>query len=571
MPISSLVRAVLQRLATLRLPALHPLALAFAAAVLLVLFYNEQLWTAVSGWWPGRSAGDIAFLASIGLVLAAAFNLVLQPFAFPRVLKPALVFIIFTAAGVSYFASAYGVMIDRSMIANAAETDAHEAGDLMNLSFLWHMAIYALLPATFIIAVPLRCHGLKREALQRAGAVAASLLVVAASGAFFYQDYAVLVRGHREMRFMINPSAALYASFRYATAVPAAMAGEFRRIAVNVERDVPRDGRRTVIVLVVGETARADHFSLNGYERETTPLLAARDVTSFGEVRSCATSTAESVPCMFSDLGRADYSSSEAASRENLLDLAARADIDVLWLENNSSCKGVCARVPTRTAWEVSDPAYCSGGECLDDVLVDQLKFALARNQRALLVVFHQIGSHGPAYYKRSTPEFRAFAPTCDTSEIQSCSQEQLINTYDNSIRYTDHILADIIDTLTRVSDRFDTAMFYASDHGESLGEKGLYLHGLPYMFAPDTQKHVPMLFWASPGYREASGLDQGCLARETGNAYSHDNIFHSVLGLFDIRTEVYDGELDMFAPCRHPGRVAGLPGEQAAERSALP
>lgn len=571
MPISSLVRALLQRLATLRLPALHPLALAFAAAALLVLFYNVQLWSSILGWWPGRGPGDLAFLASIGLVLAAAFNLVLQPFAFPRVLKPVLVFIILAAAGASYFGSVYGVMIDRSMIANIAETDAHEAGDLMNLSFVLHMAIYALLPVALIIAVPPRRHNLKREALQRAGAVAASLLVVAASGAFFYQDYAVLVRGHREMRFMINPSAVLYASFRYATAVPAAMASEFRSIAVNVERDAARDGRRRVIVLVVGETARADHFSLNGYERETTPLLAARDVMSFGEVRSCATSTAESVPCMFSDLGRADYSSAEAASRENLLDLVARADIDVLWLENNSSCKGVCARVATRTAWEFSDPAYCSGGECLDDVLVDQLKFALARNERDLLVVFHQIGSHGPAYYKRSTPEFRAFAPTCETSEIQSCSQEQLINTYDNSIRYTDHILADIIDMLARASGRFDTAMVYASDHGESLGEKGLYLHGLPYMFSPDEQKHVPMLFWASPGYREASGLDRGCLAHETGNAYSHDNIFHSVLGLFDIRTEVYREELDMFAPCRHAGQLAELPAAAAAHGSALP
>ncbi|MBX3506008.1 MAG: phosphoethanolamine--lipid A transferase [Parvibaculum sp.] len=571
MPIPSLFRAVMQRLAAMRLPALHPLALAIITAALLVLFYNGQLWTAVFGWWPGRSAGDIAFLASIGLVLTAAFALVLQPFAFPRVLKPVLVFIILAAAGVSYFASTYGVMIDRSMIANVAETDAHEAGDLMNLSFLWHMAVYALLPAALIIAVPLRRYGLKREMLQRAGAVAASLLVIAGSAAFFYQDYAVLVRGHREMRFMINPSAALYASFRHATAVPSAMASEFRSIAATVERDAAGDGRRTVIVLVVGETARADHFSLNGYGRETTPLLAARDVTSFGEARSCATSTAESVPCMFSDLGRADYSSSEAASRENLLDLVARADIDVLWLENNSSCKGVCARVPTRTAWEMSDPAYCSGGECLDDVLVDQLKFALARNERDLLVVFHQIGSHGPAYYKRSTAVYRAFAPICETSEIQSCSQEELVNTYDNSIRYTDHILADIIDALTRVSDRFDTAMFYASDHGESLGESGLYLHGLPYMFAPDEQKHVPMLFWASSGYREASGLDRGCLAREAGNAYSHDNIFHSVLGLFDIRTEVYDGELDMFAPCRHAGKLAELPVEQAAERSALP
>ncbi|MFN4354521.1 phosphoethanolamine transferase [Parvibaculum sp.] len=562
MPLSILVRGMLQRAAAVRLPPLHPLVVALGAAALLVLFYNGQLWSAVPGWWPGRSVADIAFMASIGFVLCAAFYLVIQAFAFPRLLKPVLATLFLTAAGVSYFASAYGVMMDRGMIANILETDTHEAGDLMSLSFLLHMAVYGLLPAALAMAIPLRCHSLWREALQRAGAVAASLLVIAASAAFFYQDYAVLVRSHREVRFMINPSAAIYGAFRYATAVPSAMASEFKTIAEYAERVPALDGRKTVMVLVVGETARADHFSLNGYDRETTPLLAVRDVVSFGEVRSCATSTAESVPCMFSDLGRSGYSPMEAASRENLLDIAVRAGVDVLWLENNSSCKGVCARVPVKTAWEFSDPAYCSGGECLDDVLADQLKFALARNENDLLVVFHQIGSHGPAYYKRSTPDYNAFGPICETSEIQSCSQEQIVNTYDNSIRYTDHILADIIDTLTRASDRFDTALLYVSDHGESLGEGGLYLHGLPYMFAPDVQKHVPMVFWASPEYRDAVSLDDGCLARGAGTEYSHDNLFHSVLGLLDIRTDAYRSDLDIFAPCRPAARTAALTGK---------
>lgn len=570
MPVSSLIRGLLQRFAAMRLPAIHPLSVALGAAVLLVAFYNGQLWSAIAGWWPGRSAADAAFLASIGFVLAAAFFLVLQAFAFPRLLKPVLAMLFMTAAGVSYFASAFGVMMDHAMIANVLQTDTHEAGDLMNVSFLMHMAVYGVLPSVLALLLPVRSHGFKREAMQRAGALAASLLVIGASGALFYQDYAVLVRGHREIRFMINPSAAIYGAARYATAVPAAMASEFKHIADHAERAPSRDGRKTVIVLVVGETARADHFSLNGYGRETTPELAARDVVSFGEVRSCATSTAESVPCMFSDLGRGGYSSAEAASRENLLDIAVRAGVDVLWLENNSSCKGVCARVPTRTAWEYSDPAYCAGGECLDDVLVDQLKFTLARNERDLLVVFHQIGSHGPAYYKRSTPAYRSFQPVCETSEIQSCSQEQIVNTYDNSIRYTDHILADIIDTLSRSSDRFDTALLYVSDHGESLGEGGLYLHGLPYMFAPDAQKHVPMIFWASPGYREAASLDKGCLAAESSSEFSHDNLFHSMLGLFDIETDAYRSEMDIFAPCRPLARTAALARGHAAQGSAL-
>ena len=202
---------------------------------------------------------------------------------------------------------------------------------------------------------------------------------------------------------------------------------------------------------------------------------------------------------------------------------------------------------------------------------MDQLKFALAQNDRDLLVVMHQIGSHGPAYYKRSTPEYQAFKPTCDTSEIQSCTQEQLINTYDNSIRYTDHILADVIDLLGRASDRFDTALLYVSDHGESLGEGGIYLHGLPYMFAPGVQTHVPMVFWASPAYREAASLDTGCLAHGADAELSHDNLFHSMLGLFDIRTDVYRTDLDFFAPCRTAAQTAALTGEVHPEGSQLP
>lgn len=570
MPLSSLLRGLLQRLAATRLPGLHPLVLSAGAAALLVLFYNVQLWSAVLGWWPGRTAQDIAFLVSIGFVLAAAFFLVLQIFAFRRALKPILVLIFVAAAGVSYFASAFGVMMDHAMIANVMQTDAHEADDLMNASFLLHMAIYGLLPAAFIALVPLHHHGLKRELMHRLGAVAACLLVVGTSAAFFYQDYAVLVRGHREIRFMINPSAAIYGTVRYATAFPSAMAGEFKTIAAHAERHPAADGRKTVIVLVVGETARADHFSLNGYERETTPRLAERGVVSFGEVRSCATSTADSVPCMFSDLGRSDFSPAEAATRENLLDIAVHAGVDVLWLENNSSCKGVCARVPSRTSWEVSDPAHCDGSECSDEILVDMLKFAMASNDRDLLVVMHQIGSHGPAYYKRSTPEFRAFAPTCETSQIQSCTEEQLINTYDNSIRYTDHILGEVIDMLGKAPERFDTALLYASDHGESLGEGGIYLHGFPYMFAPAAQTHIPMVFWASPAYREAASLDKGCLARNASLDYSHDNLFHSVLGLFDIKTDVYRTDLDIFAPCRPAERTAVLIGGQETDGSAL-
>lgn len=574
MPLSNLLKAFLQRFGSLRLLPMHPLALTFAVSVLLVAFYNAQLWSAVLGWWPGRSPHDFAFLASIGLFLAIAFNLVLQPFAFPRILKPVLVFVIIVAAAVSCFAAAYGTLMDRTMIANAIETDTREVGDLMNVYFLAHMALFGVLPALVVTVVPLRLSRWRREVLFRGGIVLGSVALVGLIAASFFQDYAVLVRGHREVRFMINPSAAIYASLRYATDIPGEVTAPFERIAARVDRGpiaIATENKKTVLVFVVGETARADHFSLNGYERHTNPELEKRDVVSFGEVRSCGTSTAESVPCMFSDLDRSHYSAAKAHSRENLLDILVRADVDVLWLENNSSCKGVCARVPSEAAWNLGDKRYCNGADCLDDLLVERLRAALAANTRDLVVVLHQIGSHGPSYFKRYTGDYRVFAPTCDTSELQSCSREAIVNTYDDSILYTDRILSEVIDVLADAPDRFNTAFLYTSDHGESLGEAGMYLHGMPYTFAPDTQKHVPMLFWASRGYRAASGLDMACLRDEAGTSYSHDNLFHSVLGMFGVRTDVYRADLDVFASCRPGATKAHAAGSHAPAPTARP
>jgi lipid A ethanolaminephosphotransferase len=232
---------------------------------------------------------------------------------------------------------------------------------------------------------------------------------------------------------------------------------------------------------------------------------------------------------------------------------------------------GVCARVPTETTWSLNDKQYCDGGDCLDDLLVEQLRGALAANDRDLVVVLHQIGSHGPSYFKRYTDDYRVFKPTCDTNQLQSCSREEIVNAYDDSILYTDRILSEAIDVLAEASDRFDTALLYASDHGESLGEGGMYLHGMPYTFAPDTQKHVPMLFWTSRGYRAASALDMACVRDGADAEYSHDNLFHSVLGMFGVRTDVYQADLDVFASCRTGATMAHAAGSHLPAPMARP
>jgi lipid A ethanolaminephosphotransferase len=166
-------------------------------------------------------------------------------------------------------------------------------------------------------------------------------------------------------------------------------------------------------------------------------------------------------------------------------------------------------------------------------------------------VIFHTIGSHGPAYSERYPPQFEVFKPACRSNELQRCTAQEVVNAYDNSILYTDHVLARQIDLLQANASRFDSVLLYASDHGESLGEQGIYLHGMPYAFAQRVQKEVPMLFWASRGYVERTGLSLSCLKGHSHDAISHDNLYHTVLGALAVRNAVYEPGLDILAQCR--------------------
>ncbi len=316
--------------------------------------------------------------------------------------------------------------------------------------------------------------------------------------------------------------------------------------------------RRTVTVIVLGETARASNFSLNGYSRVTTPELAqVPGLLNFSNMESCGTATAVSIPCMFSALGRRHYSQDKAQAQEGLLDVLRHAGLDVTWRDNNSGCKGVCDRVKHE---DVSRPVkgdpLCNDEECFDEILLRGLKERIHDASGDLVLVLHQKGSHGPAYSKRYPAKFKKFGPVCDTNELAQCSQAAIVAGYDNTILYTDHVLKGAIDILAQGSrdDNVDTALVYVSDHGESLGEHNLYLHGAPYIISPREQRHVPFMVWLSDGFRVRFKLDQQCLTASAERKLDHDYLFHSTLGLLNISTAIYNPRLDLFSACRHGG-----------------
>jgi lipid A ethanolaminephosphotransferase len=309
--------------------------------------------------------------------------------------------------------------------------------------------------------------------------------------------------------------------------------------------------------MVVGETARADHFSLGGYAKDTNPNLDNMSDVVFVQGTSCGTSTLFSVPCMFSMQTRTNYDPDKAASESNVLDILSSAGVKTVWIDNNSSCKHVCDRIENinlRQDLDESSPYYSDMGY-FDEALLDNIDRYLDSDGPDLLLVLHTLGSHGPAYSRRYPDPFGVFAPYCDKASPKECSDELVVNAYDNTILYTDYILQQLIQKLRDRSDQVDSFLFYASDHGESLGENGVYLHGLPYSIAPSAQTEIPFIFWMSNGFQRHRGLGSGALAQFNGAPRSHDNISHTLLGLFDVSANSYRPELDIF---RRPGLALG-------------
>lgn len=513
---------------------------AFAVAAWILAVDNTSFWGGLLRAQGERWLTSLPALAALAGVLALLLTSTLRAATYPWLAKPLWVALLVLSAAAAHFLDRWGVLIDKGMIRNILQTDFSEASDLFNASLAADLVLRGLLPALAVAFMPLA----PAKIASRLGGtllwLLTALVALALALAAFYPIYSTTFRNHRELRLQLVPS-------NYLAGVYGVLKPKRDTVLVTVGADArrqPRDSARPLlVVVVVGETARADNFSLAGYPRPTNDVLAGRDFTFFSNVTSCGTDTATSVPCMFSDLGSDRFSADSAAQRENVLDVLKRTGVKVSWLDNNSGCKGVCGRVETV---DLSRSPSCAGSQCQDDVLVAALKERLPTVQSDALVVLHQQGSHGPAYYKRYPAPGR-FQPTCTTNRIQDCSREALVNAYDNTIDYTSRVLASAIDLLVTDQGR-DTLILYISDHGESLGERGIYLHGLPRILAPHEQSHVPMLLWMSEGAQRRLLPAGGCMSALAARGFSHDNLFHTLLGAFAVDSSVYRAKLDILA-----------------------
>jgi lipid A ethanolaminephosphotransferase len=538
----------------------------------MIVFDNNVFWTSLFPVIDLSSPSMWLFLfACFAFIFSVCFTFI-AVFGVGRALRPLIALMIILAAFTSYYMDAYGTVFDDVMVLNIVQTNVHEAMELFDLKLWLHVLLYGIFPVFVLYRISIMHKPLLQAVSMRLLSVATVISIASATIYVAYKDMAFVFREHREISFFVNPVYPMRAMYRFAEKEIHKSDGQFLAVfddvikvshadtletsampvsAMDVAAIDAGDKKNNVLVIVVGETARAQNFHLNGYKRNTTPHLEQHKIINFKNVASCGTATAVSLPCMFSDLTHDNFDDNAARSRQNLLDAVNAAGLQTLWVENNPDCKGVCDRIEQYAVDDIYSDEFCSNGRCYDEALFHGLDAYVNKIQRDTVIVLHTQGSHGPAYYRRYPEAFKIFEPECRTSTVQDCSDAEVMNAYDNTILYTDYFLSKVIDYLATKSAAINPAMLYVSDHGESLGEDGAYLHGLPYLIAPDYQKRVPLILWLSDGFKMSKQLNASCLNDKTDTRLSHDNILHSVMGVMDVSAGLYNADLDIFSSCR--------------------
>ncbi|MDC0611396.1 phosphoethanolamine--lipid A transferase [Vibrio sp.] len=530
----------------------HIITMILAAYFALVL--NLPIYKDLAGIFSKLETVDKGFIFSIPFFFFFALTLIFSVFTWPKITKLLFSVVILVSSIVCYATFNYGIIFDVDMIQNILETNTGEASSYLSItSIVWIVGL-GILPVALLVWVPIKREKVLPFFFKKMGTMVIACLGIVLIASMYYQDYVSVGRNNSYLRKLIIPTYYVHSIDKYVRNTYFSKPIPFKSIGTDAKQvaDIDSNHKPTLMVIVLGETARGQNYPYNGYHRNTTPYTDKMNMVSFKDVHSCGTATAISVPCMFSRLDHADYDEQQAYHQDNLLDVLKRADVDVLWRENDGASKGIPVNVNYQNIERTDKHPLCDNSSCLDMALLQDFDKNVDDLNGNRLIVLHLIGSHGPTYFKRYPDNFAYFQPDCPRSDIENCTQEQLINSYDNTIRYTDYVVSEAINKLKSLSDKYNTGLMYLSDHGESLGEDGIYLHGMPYSLAPVYQKRVPMMVWLSPQMQQTKDIDESCLRTEAGKGgFSHDNLFDSILGVMDVSTNIYRGKTDIFAACR--------------------
>lgn len=551
------VQALLYRTSLLRAQiSISPALLTVFSIAFMFGVDNSTFWYIASDVFSGHLLSLMGYMAAVFCLTLAAFSL----FAFRWTVKPFLISMLILAAMTSYYVDTLGIIVDRDMIQNVMVTTVAESRHLITLGYVTHILAFGVFPSLIVMWVRIRPQRRVWAAVTPIVTFVVSLALATGLLMVDLKSYASILRERKDFMSSYQPGAPLVGAIRYAKMISRSANLVLTSTGMDAKAGAAYDApqKPMLTIVVAGETARAQNFSLNGYDVDTNPELSKLPVINFSNTHSCGTATAVSLPCMFSKFSQDSYSFEKGTSTENVLDVLGHAGLNVEWWDNNTGDKAIAARFDTRRLTNLKNPEFCATGECIDGIFLEPLKEYIASVNKDTVLVLHQIGSHGPTYYQRYPAEFERFKPACRTAEFKKCTPQEITNAYDNTIAYTDHILAQTINMLA-ANDGLATSLIYVSDHGESLGESGLYLHGAPYFMAPETQTHVPMILWMSDAFQSRFSIDESCVADQRDKALSHDNLFHSLLGLLDIHTAERNPDLDIFTPCKTNVEIAKL------------
>ncbi|MGF1906909.1 phosphoethanolamine transferase [Aliivibrio salmonicida] len=493
------------------------------------------------------SQGQSIFLFLTPAILTCAFIIIFSVFSFPYVFKGIVTLLLLTSSLVFYAALQYNTMFDYAMVENIFETNVGEATSYLSSASVLYFIIFGVVPTLLLLKVKVIRNALwSKELFHRALLVSLAVIGLLSISVVYFKDYASIGRNNSYLNKMINPADAFntvkYLNNTYFTAPM-----EYKTLGEDAALIPAQNGKPTLMFLIVGETARAQNNTYNSYERETNPYTKDLGLIAFQNVSSCGTATALSLPCMFSNMPRTSYNRERANSQDNALDILRHAGVKSVWIDNDGGDKFVAKNIEKKMITDYSDPTLCDGLSCYDEILFKGLDERIAATEGDQLIALHTIGSHGPTYWKRYPEDMAVFSPACNRSDIENCSDEEITNVYDNTLVYTDYIIAKAIKKLETYSDKYNVVLLYISDHGESLGENGLYLHGAPYMIAPKEQTQVPWYIWMSDDYATQKGIDKTSVIEKAATGeYSHDNLFHTLLGLYGVTTKAKDNTLDI-------------------------
>ena len=456
----------------------------------------------------------------IAMLVANAFALFLIFFLSRLVGKILLVLFFIINAVAVYFINTYSVIIDESMIGNVLNTNYSESSSFFSIKLVLYVVLLGILPSIFIIKAKIITVTVKKFLVS----ISLTLLFLLTLAFANASNWLWIDKNSKTLGGLAMP-------WSYAVNIPLFYIHQFKKNEKEIllPDATIKDNQKSVVILVIGESARSENFSLYGYPKNTNPLLSKIPNVSHFNATSDATYTTAGVKSIV------EHENTDELY-EILPNYLYRNNVDVIWRTTNWGEPPV--HIKNYQNREALMP-NCKGDGCdYDGILLSGLKEQiLASKKNKILIVLHTSTSHGPTYSKKYPAQFEIFKPVCNSVELGNCSHTELVNAYDNTIVYTDYLLSNVIKDLKQLQE-YKSAMIFVSDHGESLGENNLYMHGLPRSIAPKQQYEIPFIVWTS---------DNSARQMKPNKILTQNYVFHSVLNFLNIQSPVYKEQMNIF------------------------